>query len=32
MRLGQPLEEPHVGDRRGELDVAHALAAHPGPA
>src|SRR6185295_15464443 len=28
---GQPLEEPHVRDRRGQLDVAHALAAHAGP-
>src|SRR5581483_2131164 len=28
---GQALEEPHVGDRGGQLDVAHALAAHPGP-
>src|SRR5919106_295153 len=27
----QPLEEPHVGDRRGQLDVAHALAPHPRP-
>src|SRR5437762_8519705 len=25
----QPLEEPHVRDGRGELDVAHALAPHP---
>src|SRR5438445_667402 len=25
---GQPLEEPHVADRRGQLDVTHALAAH----
>src|SRR3989449_715618 len=25
---GQPLEEPHVADRRGQLDVAHALATH----
>src|SRR5258707_6554171 len=24
---GQPLEEPHVADRAGQLDVAHALAA-----
>ena len=24
----QTLEEPDVGHRRGELDVAHALAAH----
>src|SRR6185436_9718613 len=24
----QPLEEPDVGNGRGELDVAHALAAH----
>ncbi len=27
---GQRLEEPDVGDRRGELDVAHALAADLG--
>src|SRR2546426_2622273 len=27
----QPLEEPDVGDRRGELDVAHPLAAHARP-
>src|SRR5438876_6369469 len=26
---GQPLEEPHMADRRGQLDVTHALAAHP---
>src|SRR5204863_6666094 len=26
---GQPLEEPDVRHRAGELDVAHALAAHP---
>jgi hypothetical protein len=26
----QPLEEPHVGHRRGQLDVAHALAPHLG--
>ena len=27
---GQRLEEPDVGDRRGQVDVAHALAAHLG--
>ena len=27
---GQPLEEPDVGDRRGQLDVAHPLPAHLG--
>src|SRR5437667_210815 len=27
---GQSLEEPDVGDGGGQLDVAHALAAHPG--
>ena len=27
-RAGQRLEEPDVGDGNGELDVAHALAAH----
>jgi hypothetical protein len=27
---GEPLEEPHVAHRAGELDVAHALAAHLG--
>ena len=26
----QALEEPDVADRRGQLDVAHALAPHPG--
>ena len=31
MRRRQPLEEPDVRDRAGELDVAHALAAHPRP-
>ena len=31
MRRGQALEEPHVGDRGGQLDVAHALAAHARP-
>ena len=25
------LEEPDVGDRRGQVDMAHALAAHLGP-
>ncbi len=30
MRRGQRLQEPDVRDRRGELDVAHALAAHLG--
>ena len=28
---GQALEEPHVRDGGGELDVAHPLPAHPGP-
>ena len=28
MRLGSALEEPDVGDRHGQLDVAHPLAAH----
>ncbi len=28
---GQALEEPHVGDGRGQLDVSHALPAHPSP-
>src|SRR5262249_21075950 len=26
----KPLEEPHVADRRGQLDVTHALASHAG--
>ena len=31
MRRRQALEEPDVRHRAGELDMAHPLAAHPGP-